>query len=232
MELHVLDVFVDEGGRHGNPLGVVLDGAAVPHPRERQALAAELGYAETVFVDDRERGAIRIFTPAAELPFAGHPCVGTAWLLDVDALEPPAGTVPVRKEEGQSLPQTAPTGQMGKGQSLPLVWIAARPEWAPEFVHRELPSAEDVDQFEPPGAGLEAVWAWEGQGRVRSRVFPVELGIAEDEATGSAAARLSALLGREITIRQGAGSLIHARPREDGMVEIGGRVVVDEVMQR
>ena len=208
----MLRVFVDENGGHGNPLGVVLDGAAVP-PGERQPLATELGYAETVFVDDRERGEIRIFTPAAELGFAGHPCVGTAWLLDGDALEVPAGTIPVRRE-----------GEV--------TWIAARPEWGPEFVHRELPSAEHVDAHERPAAGLEAVWAWEGQGRIRSRVFPVDIGIAEDEATGSAAARLCELLGREITIRQGEGSLIHARPREDGMVEIGGQVVLDTVMQR
>ena len=44
-------------------------------------VAAELGFSETVFVEDRESGRIRIFTPGLELPFAGHPTVGTAWLL-------------------------------------------------------------------------------------------------------------------------------------------------------
>ncbi|MEA2368961.1 MAG: hypothetical protein QOH38_1679, partial [Thermoleophilaceae bacterium] len=90
----MLRVFVDEEGRHGNPLGVVVDGAAGA-PDRRQTRAAELGYSETVFVDNRERGAIRIFTPGAEVEFAGHPCVGTAWLLGVDSLELVAGTVPV-----------------------------------------------------------------------------------------------------------------------------------------
>jgi predicted PhzF superfamily epimerase YddE/YHI9 len=57
----------------------------------------------------------------------------------------------------------------------------------------------------------------------------VRIGVAEDEATGSAAVRLCARLGRELDIRQGRGSRIVARPRADGWVEIGGRSVLDEV---
>lgn len=68
----------------GNPLGVVLD--AEDWPEERmQALAAELGLSETVFVlqphDPGHAARLRIFTPARELPMAGHPVVGTAWVL-------------------------------------------------------------------------------------------------------------------------------------------------------
>jgi predicted PhzF superfamily epimerase YddE/YHI9 len=62
---------------------------------------------------------------------------------------------------------------------------------------------------------------------VRTRVFPVDLGIDEDEATGAAAVRLGGLLGRDLEIRQGRGSVIHVRPRPDGLVEIGGRVALD-----
>jgi predicted PhzF superfamily epimerase YddE/YHI9 len=211
VELHVLRVFVDDEGRFGNPLGVVRDGRAVP-PGERQALAAELGYSETVFVDDAERGEIRIFTPAAELPFAGHPTVGTAWLLGVDVLRPPAGKVRVRRD-----------GEV--------TWVAARPEWGPEFGLVQLGSAAEVEKLSSPPSGFHdpAAWAWEeeGAGRVRSRVFPVSLGIGEDEATGAAALRLGALLGRELTIRQGQGSILHVRPLSDGLVQVGGRVVVD-----
>jgi predicted PhzF superfamily epimerase YddE/YHI9 len=74
-------------------------------------------------------------------------------------------------------------------------------------------------------------WAWidEAAGTVRSRVFPVGIGIAEDEATGAAAVQLGARLGRAIDIRQGHGSRILARPRDGGYVEIGGRSVLDEV---
>lgn len=64
---------------------------------------------------------------------------------------------------------------------------------------------------------------------MRARVFPASLGIAEDEATGAAALRLCALLGRPLEIRQGRGSRISASPRADGSVEIGGLVELDGV---
>ena len=211
MELHVLRVFTDGEGGHGNPLGVVLDGTSVPES-ERQPLAAELGYSETVFVDDAARGAIRIFTPAAELRFAGHPTVGSAWLLGVDMLRPPAGEVAVRRDAD-------------------VAWVAARPEWGPEFGFVQLPSASDVEALgsPPPGFHDPAAWAYEDElaGLVRMRVFPVSLGIDEDEATGAAALRLGALLGRDLTIRQGRGSILHARPGSGGFGEVGGRTVLD-----
>ena len=102
VEVRVPRVFCDEAGSFGNPLGVVMDGPAVVAD-DRQALARHLGYSETVFVDDAPSGRIAIYTPEVELPFAGHPCVGTAWMLrdagfEVGALRPPAGKVDVRFE--------------------------------------------------------------------------------------------------------------------------------------
>jgi len=76
----VLRVFCGPRGGYGNELGVVRDGSVIPDGRDRQALAAKLGFSETVFVDDPERGVIDIYTPSTRLPFAGHPCVGAAWL--------------------------------------------------------------------------------------------------------------------------------------------------------
>jgi predicted PhzF superfamily epimerase YddE/YHI9 len=64
---------------------------------------------------------------------------------------------------------------------------------------------------------------------MRARVFPVRIGIPEDEATGSAATKLCAHAGRPIDIRQGKGSRLLARPATDGLVEIGGRSTIDEV---
>jgi predicted PhzF superfamily epimerase YddE/YHI9 len=215
--LHLLRVFCGDEGGGGNPLAVFLDGAEVPDPRERQAIAAELGLAETVFVDDAARGEMRIFTPAVELPFAGHPTVGTAWLLarerdPVDALRPPAGEVPVRYE----------------GEAT---FVSARPEWAPEFELAQVGSASEVDALRGPPGGRDAVeaWAWadEQAGTVRARVFAGRYGVPEDEATGSAAVLLCDRLGRELDIRQGRGSRILAAPR-NGMVEIGGSVELDE----
>jgi predicted PhzF superfamily epimerase YddE/YHI9 len=218
--LHVLRVFTAADGEHGNPLGVFLDGGEVGEDR-RQAVAADLGYSETVFVDDRERGAMRIFTPAEQLPFAGHPSVGTAWLLagegePVAALHPPAGEVPVRRE----------------GE---LTWIGGRPEWAASFRLRQLGSAAAVDALDPGGFEGDGAycWAWEdeGAGRVRSRAFFPGFGIAEDEATGAAAVALCGRLGRALEIRQGRGSQLLARLAGNGMVEVGGRCVLDEVRE-
>ena len=218
--LHVLRVFVGEGGAGGNPLGVFLEGKEVPEDR-RQSVAADLGFSETVFVDDPDRGELRIFTPTVELPFAGHPLVGTAWLLssegfEVPLLRPPAGEVPVRTEGDTT-------------------YIRGRPEWAPVYEHIELGSPAEVDALEGPPDGHDSVgaWAWEDKdaGRVRARVFPLRIGIQEDEATGAHAVRLAARLGRRITIRQGKGSLILAEPRPDGSVEIGGRNELVEVRE-
>lgn len=219
-QLHVLRVFCGDGGSGGNSLGVFLDGDEVP-AGERQAIAADLGFSETVFVDDAGRGEIRILTPAVELPFAGHPVVGTAWLLArergaVATLRPPAGEVPVRVEGG-------------------LTFAAGHPEWMPEFDFVEVGSPAEVEALRGPPEGHDAVgvWAWvdEDAGVIRERVFCPRYGIDEDQGTGSAAITLSARLGRELEIHQGAGSRILARPLDDGMVEIGGRVELDQVQE-
>ncbi len=212
--LHTLRVFLGPDGSGGNPLGVVLDGGDVP-PAERQAVAADLGFSETVFVDDRTTGELRIHTPTVELPLAGHPLVGTAWLLahagtPVDTLRPPAGDVPTWSDGG-------------------LTWIRGRPEWGPPYDKPLLGSVADVDAFAVPGGdAMLAPWAWEDEaaGRLRARVFPNGIGIAEDEATGAAALQFGALLGRDLVIRQGEGSELHVRPGDDGTVAVGGRVVL------
>ncbi len=80
---HILDVFADTP-LAGNPLAVVTDAEGLDTAR-MQAIAAEFNLSETVFVlppqDARHRAQLRIFTPGSELPFAGHPTVGTAVLL-------------------------------------------------------------------------------------------------------------------------------------------------------
>ncbi|MGH3096907.1 MAG: PhzF family phenazine biosynthesis protein [Streptosporangiales bacterium] len=212
--LYVLKVFVGADGFGGNPLGVFLGAAGWP-PSRRQEIATDLGFSETVFVGDA--GEVRIHTPAVELPLAGHPLVGTAWLLAhmghaVRTLRPPAGEVPTWEQEGRT-------------------WISARPEWAPEGDTHQLSSAAEVEAH--PGAGpdeLLHVWAWQDEpaGQVRVRMFPTAMGIVEDEATGSAALRLGALLSRPLTIHQGVASQILVRPGDDGTVAVGGRVELVE----
>jgi trans-2,3-dihydro-3-hydroxyanthranilate isomerase len=84
----ILDVFTDRP-LSGNPLAVVLDAEGLDDA-QMQAIAAEFNLSETVFVRPAEEAhhsaQIRIFTPSKELPFAGHPTVGTAVLLALRAL--------------------------------------------------------------------------------------------------------------------------------------------------
>ncbi|NBM18927.1 PhzF family phenazine biosynthesis protein [Streptomyces sp. GC420] len=212
--LDVLRVFCGPDGRFGNELGVVRDGPAVPGAADRQALAAKLGYSETVFVDDPERGVLDIYTPSVRLPFAGHPLVGTAWLLDLEELVTEAGEVFAR-HDGE------------------FTWITARPEWAPPRTLAQYadPAAVDGLPAPPPGEGWLYAWAWEDEaaGRVRARAFPRRGdGIVEDEATGAAALLLTHELGRALNITQGRGSQILTAPAPDGSVEVGGRVRLTE----
>nr|WP_055567483.1 PhzF family phenazine biosynthesis protein [Streptomyces atriruber] len=209
--LDVVRVFCGPDGRHGNELGVVRDGARIPMRADRQALAAKLGFSETVYVDDPERGVIDIYTPTLRLPFAGHPCVGTSWLLDVPELVTPAGVVESR-QDGE------------------FTWIAARAEWAPPRTLRRYGTVAEVDALDvPPSGEWIYAWAWqdEAAGRVRARGFPGrDDGIDEDEATGAAALLLTHELGRALNITQGRGSQILTAPGPSGVIEVGGRTAL------
>lgn len=214
IQVDVVRVFTDPAGRHGNPLGIV-DATQVAPP-DRQRIATTLGYSETIFVDVPEAGATtataQIFTPAAELPFAGHPTVGVAWWLTdrglpVDTLAVPAGDV-----------ATHTTGDY--------TWVRAKPDWAPEFTLHCEPDTAAVaavaaTSFE---TGHHYVWAWAGEGTIRSRMFAPELGVPEDEATGAAAIRITDHLRRDLHITQGRGSRIVTRIVPEGWIEIGGQV--------
>lgn len=218
-DLHVLRVFCDPDGRYGNQLGVVLDGHAVATEQDRQAVAARLGFSETTFVEDTGTGVVDIYTPSARLPFAGHPLVGTSWLLGrlaakPEVLHPPAGPVPT-------------------WQDAELTWVRGRAEWVAGKRTQQYATAHVVDTLPspPPGAGWLYAWAWQDQaaGRVRARGFPRRGdAIVEDEATGAAAVLLTAELDRALDIRQGKGSHILTRPGPDDTVEVGGRVVLEE----
>ena len=225
IDVTVLRVFTDSLGRFGNPLGVV-DSSAVP-PGERQRIAAELGYSETVFVENPASGSCtahaHIFTPEIELPFAGHPAVGVAWWLrnlgtPVHTLQLPAGIAQIRYPD------------------LETAAVVARSEWAPEFAIHDLGSAFEVESASPadyPDDIAHYLWAWVDaeNGRLRSRMFAANLGVAEDEATGSAAVRMTDYLNRDLTIIQGRGSRIDTTWNPEGWVTVTGRVVFDQARQ-
>ena len=224
IDVTVLRVFTDEDGNFGNPLGVV--DASQAAPAERQRIAAQLGYSETIFIDVPNPGSTtahaRIYTPATELPFAGHPTVGASWWLrdrgtPVKTLQVPAGLVQVTYEDDVTA-------------------VSARSEWAPEFAIYDLESTDELFDADPddyPDDIQNYLWTWTDRerGAIRSRMFAANLGVPEDEATGAAAVRITDYLSRDLTIVQGKGSVIETQWSPEGWVRIAGRVVSDGIKQ-
>jgi trans-2,3-dihydro-3-hydroxyanthranilate isomerase len=228
------DVFTDRlfGG---NPLAVLTDARGLD-AATMQAVAREFNYSETVFVlppaDPRHTARLRIFTPGGELPFAGHPTVGTAFALAAVGAAPAAdevvfeeGVGPVRvtieRQAGAVTACTLTAAQLPvRGTALP-----SRAELAPmlgldpadlsadaetwscgvPFTVVPLTSADalarvrlNMDRWGRLLAGHEGrkVYpvAQTGEGCWRVRMFAPSLGVAEDAATGSAAAAFAGWL--------------------------------------
>ncbi|MGH9641457.1 MAG: PhzF family phenazine biosynthesis protein [Terriglobales bacterium] len=210
---------MDDAGDYGSLTGVVPD-ATTMSPTEQQQLAHELGYPETIFVQDPGDLRIRTLTPKEEIPFAGQPSVGAAWLL------------------GQlrgTLPQTLklPCGSISVWGNGDRVWVQAPLSWMPAWTHEMVPSLKTLEALEGPLDPVQdatQLWTWvdEEKGHIRARTFASRFGIHEDESTGSASMQLAATLGREICIDHGAGSRIAAKPGPPGYAAVGGRVVEEE----
>jgi trans-2,3-dihydro-3-hydroxyanthranilate isomerase len=221
----VADVFTDTP-LAGNPVAVFTDGRELAD-EEMQRLARELNLSESVFVlptDADAHARIRIFTPSAELPFAGHPTLGSAFVLaaplqtPIVRLETGMGVVPVALEREQDrivfgrMEQPLPTWEgfadeealfaaLGVGGSgLPVEVY----ENGPRFVYVALGSEDEVAGLRPdfnalldlPGVPV-GVNCFAGSGRRwKTRMFAPGSGVAEDPATGSAAGPLAVHLAR------------------------------------
>ncbi len=218
------DVFTDRP-LAGNQLAVFTDARDLDEVT-MQELAHELGLSETVFVlPPREGGTVRlrIFTPRTEIPFAGHPCLGAAFVLGaplqlgVIALETGRGMVPVeldRDESGrivfgrmtQPVPSVVP---FDRADELLAALGVAESELPVEmydngvrFAYVKLPAKKDVAGLRPDlGAlaelDLVGAVAFAGAGTSwKVRMFGPRAGVAEDPATGSAAGPLACHLAR------------------------------------
>lgn len=225
MEIHWVDVFA-LGPLTGNPLAVVM-GDALPPDAAMQRLAAELGLSETVFAARADQPVVRIFTPEAEIPLAGHPTVGAAWVLrragwigDEGVLSTQAGAIAVRAgDDGASMTRTAPVCRGTVDAAELAACLGARatgdaPIWDAGLPQAMLP-VERLDDLVPAHAALRALGqrdGWAGvsayvvthpgpDARVEVRHFAAPIGIDEDPVTGSAAGALGAAL----SARAGAG---------------------------
>lgn len=214
-EYVVADVFTDTP-LTGNQLAVFVD-SAVPEDL-MQPLAREIGFSETVYVEARDR--IRIFTPAVELPFAGHPTLGTAFVLTRQrgaheiALETKAGAVRVtfdaagRGRMTQPLPTVTPwpgderallDALRVPGSALPVnvydngmrhLYVVLDDEAAVAGLRPDVAALGELT----PGIGVNCI---AGAGAAwKSRMFGPGVGVDEDPATGSAAGPLAVHLCR------------------------------------
>ena len=216
--VHV-DVFTDRA-LEGNQLAVFTDARELDDAT-MQALAFEIGFSESVFVLPAEQGGtvrVRIFTPRSELPFAGHPILGAAWVLaaplqrGVIELETGRGIIPVeldRDESGaiafgrmeQPIPAIEPfDGADSLFQALGVDGSQAPVETydnGPRFTLVFLDSPDEVAALQPDLAALEALGVQVScSSRVddvkwKTRMFAPSFGVAEDPATGSAAGPLA-----------------------------------------
>jgi trans-2,3-dihydro-3-hydroxyanthranilate isomerase len=218
----VADVFTDTP-LTGNQLAVFTDGRDVDD-ETMQKLAREMNFSETVFVLPAEAGGharIRIFTPATELPFAGHPVLGSAFVLGGPLqlgeirLETGSGIVPVTLErEGarivfgwmqQPVPEFEPFADAEALQELLGVRSRLPVELyhlGPTHVFLELGSEDEVAALAPDLGALArfthaGVNCFAGSGkRWKTRMFGPADGVPEDPATGSAAGPLAIHLAR------------------------------------
>jgi trans-2,3-dihydro-3-hydroxyanthranilate isomerase len=218
----IADVFTDKP-LSGNQLAVFTDAREIPEEL-LQSLAKEMGFSETVFVLPAENGGharIRIFTPVTELPFAGHPVLGSAFVLAGPlqlgeiGLETGAGVVPVVLERdgaritfgwmSQPIPGWEPFADarellaiLGVESQLPVDLY----KLGPGHVFVALRGEEEVAALAPDFGALARLtdagvncFAGSG-GNWKTRMFAPGSGVAEDPATGSAAGPLSIHLAR------------------------------------
>ncbi|MDH4345053.1 MAG: PhzF family phenazine biosynthesis protein [Thermoleophilia bacterium] len=227
----VADVFTDVP-LTGNQLAVFTDGRGV-ETDVMQALALETGFSETVFVLPAEADGdarIRIFTPRTELPFAGHPTLGTAFVLggplqrDALTLETGRGPVEVVLERDESgrivfgrMRQPVPAVEPFDDTEALLAALGVAGSELPvecydngvEHVFVCLPSEDAVAALRPDmGAltrfGLTGVNCFAGAGAAwKTRMFSPLDGVGEDAATGSAAGPLACHLARHGRIEWG-----------------------------
>jgi trans-2,3-dihydro-3-hydroxyanthranilate isomerase len=215
----------------GNQLAVYTNATDIPKER-LQDIAREMNFSETVFVLPPERGGhvrIRIFTPQTELTFAGHPTLGSAFVLAGPMqlteirLETGIGVVPVRVErEGAKIVfgwmlQPIPTWQPYEDEAEVLAALGVDSsglpvevyENGPRHVYVRLDSEEAVAAVDPDIGRLNKLGAagfstFAGHGTTwKTRMFAPGLGVNEDPATGSAAGPLGVHLLRHGLIESG-----------------------------
>ena len=240
----IVDVFA-EAKYHGNQLAVFTDAGGLSGA-DMQRLAKEMHFSESTFLLSREpRGGgydVRIFTPEAEVPFAGHPTLGTAFVIQQEILKSRVDTVILNLAVG---PVPVTFTYLMEGPDV--LWMRQpAPEFGTTFPHGSLAPVLGLDEAAlVADAQAKALLAFSPETHQRRtdlsvRVFADYYGIPEDPATGSANGCLAAYLTRhryfgsdkiDVTVEQGheigRPSLLYLRATEEAggiAVSVGGGV--------
>lgn len=220
VESELVRAFVGPDDRYGNPALVVVEPAPLSDA-ECAGLAVRLGVPATVFVGDEAAGRVRIFgSYGTEIMFGGHPVLAT-----IDVLHRRGHAV------REILTKAGPVACSRDGDGVDR--LVAPAAWSKPWRHYPMASAAEIDALTelPEGEDFTQVWAWmdEAEGTVRARLWAPRINKPEDEACGSASMILAQSLGRSLTVLHGKGSVIHVRPVDDVLVELGGRCAVDDL---
>lgn len=218
MKFYLLNVF-SKKGEAGNQLAAVFPDRKMTF-EEMQSIAREFNFSETIFISDPEKNpSIKIFTPKSELPFAGHPTVGAAWILYHLGLQKnnfkitvPLGLVSVVVEDHGALITFPGTAKISSYQgNLPELLKHCRLEEkdiekndirlvnvGPEFTVIPVKNSEALSFATSPINFTEPVKAYlvhkKSSSEYKVRMFSPALSVIEDAATGSAACALAAYL--------------------------------------
>ncbi len=229
---HVLRVFTRDG-QGGNHLGVINDITDLD-TETMQEIAAELGFAETVFVDWSSGGDpyVRIFTPGQELPFAGHPLVGTAWTLlqmgpgGIDTVRCGIGEVAIGAD-GDTAWIRAPLDALNAaridlyeyasraGLTAPAAsWLVKLPKDYAILVYDDVADVASADpDHEVMKEWFGTMLVAPGADVTRVRFFAPDAGVFEDAATGSAAVAYATAL---VAAGEATGSIVIHQGEEMG----------------
>ncbi len=223
LTFYIVDVFAEEKYA-GNQLAVVRGGTGLPD-ETLQKIALERNYSETTFAltEEETEGSydVRIFTPGDEVPFAGHPTLGTAYVIQHEILASPFERITLKLKAGEI--------SVTFGEVL---WMRQlQPTFGAILDSALFARTLNLETAEPHD---------DGPGDLSARMIANDLGVSEDPATGSAAGCLAAYLlehgylgtdSVDVRVEQGyeidRPSLLYLQAARDGdemRVDVGGKV--------
>lgn len=217
LKVHIINIFVNQENKYGNPVGIILDEKQEINSKDRQKIAVKLGNSETVFINDINTGNISMYNPQQEICFAGSAFIATAWFISkinkkpIDSLICMGKKITILQKEDET-------------------WLRADLSNTPPWNYEELETAEEVENIKVIDIITKkhtVVWAWQDKekGIIRARTFASNWGIPEDEGNGSGAMQLAAKHKRKLMIIFGKGSVVYSKPFSVNEAEVGGRAI-------